>query len=201
EAGTLPPVFRALVQAPLLPRAAAAGAGEPALAERLAVLSDTERDRLLLDLVTTHTATVLGHGSPDTLGSGRTFRELGFDSLTAVELRNGLAAATGLRLPATLVFDHPTPQALADRLRTELAPPRASPAQEALALLDGLLRHLGDVPHDDPDRRHLDERLGQALRAWRRPDDLGTTADRDHDLDTASDDDLFAMVDDGARLP
>ncbi|MFM9557557.1 MULTISPECIES: type I polyketide synthase [Streptomyces] len=201
EAGTLPPVFRALVQAPLLRRAAAAGAGEPALAERLAVLSDTERDRLLLDLVTTHTATVLGHGSPDTLGSGRTFRELGFDSLTAVELRNGLAAATGLRLPATLVFDHPTPQALADRLRTELAPPRASPAQEALALLDGLLRHLGDVPHDDPDRRHLDERLGQALRAWRRPDDLGTTADRDHDLDTASDDDLFAMVDDGARLP
>ncbi|MDX3642559.1 acyltransferase domain-containing protein [Streptomyces sp. MB09-02B] len=201
EAGTLPAVFRALVQAPLLRRAAVAGTGEPALAERLTALSDTERHRLLLDLVTTHTSTVLGHGSPDSLGSGRTFRELGFDSLTAVELRNSLAAATGLRLPATLVFDHPTPQALAERLHAELAPPEASPAQEALALLDGLFRHLGDVPHDDPDRRHLDERLHQVLRTWQQPVDSSTTADPAPDLDAASDDDLFAMVDDGVRLP
>ncbi|MFD9044896.1 type I polyketide synthase [Streptomyces bottropensis] len=199
EAGTLPAVFRGLVQAPVLRRAAVAGAREPALAERLAALSDPERDRLLLDLITRHTATVLGHGSPNSLGSQRTFRELGFDSLTAVELRNSLGAATGLRLPATLVFDHPTPQALAELLRTELAPPQASPAQEALALLDGLYRHLDAVCEDDPDRRRLDERLRQVLETWRQPD--GTSTDPDHDLDTASDDDLFAMVDDGARLP
>jgi acyl transferase domain-containing protein/NADPH:quinone reductase-like Zn-dependent oxidoreductase/NADP-dependent 3-hydroxy acid dehydrogenase YdfG len=204
EAGTLPVVFRALVQAPVLRRAAVTGAGEPALAERLAALSDPERDRLLLDLVNTHTATVLGHGSPESLGSQRTFRELGFDSLTAVELRNSLGAATGLRLPATLVFDHPTPHALAELLRAELAPPQASPAQEALTLLDGLLRHLGDVPADDPDRRHLDERLRHLLETWRQPDHAVTAHvpdhDPHHDLDTASDDDLFAMVDDGAPL-
>ncbi|MFF6783042.1 beta-ketoacyl synthase N-terminal-like domain-containing protein [Streptomyces sp. NPDC012510] len=199
EAGTLPAVFRALVQAPVLRRAAVAGTKEPDLAERLAGLSDRERERLLLDLITTHTATVLGHGSPDSLGSQRTFRELGFDSLTAVELRNSLGAATGLRLPATLVFDHPTPQALAELLRTELAPPQASPAQEALALLDGLVRHLENVSDDDPDRRHLDERLRRALETWSRPDGTPTDHDHDHDLDTASDDDLFAMVDDGAR--
>ncbi|MER6157095.1 type I polyketide synthase [Streptomyces sp. NPDC001868] len=201
EAGTLPAVFRGLVQAPVLRRAAVAGTREPALAERLAPLSDTERDRLLLDLITTHTATVLGHGSADSLGAQRTFRELGFDSLTAVELRNSLGAATGLRLPATLVFDHPTPQALAELLRAELAPPQASPAQEALALLDGLYRHLGAVSPDDPDRRHLDERLRQVLETWRRPDATTTDQDPEHDLDTASDDDLFAMVDDGVRLP
>ncbi|MDW8810733.1 SDR family NAD(P)-dependent oxidoreductase, partial [Streptomyces scabiei] len=199
EAGTLPAVFRCLVQAPVLRRAAVAGAREPALAERLAALSDTERDRLLLDLITRHTATVLGHGSPNSLGSQRTFRELGFDSLTAVELRNSLGAATGLRLPATLVFDHPTPQALAELLRAELAPPQASPAQEALTLLDGLHRHLEEISRDDPDRRRLDERLRQVLETWRQPDTTDT--DPEHDLDTASDDDLFAMVDDGARLP
>ncbi|GAB2965466.1 type I polyketide synthase [Streptomyces heilongjiangensis] len=204
EAGTLPAVFRALVQTSALRRAARAAAGEPGLAERLAALSDTERDHLLLDLVHTHTATVLGHGSPGSLGSQRTFRELGFDSLTAVELRNSLAAATGLRLPATLVFDHPTPQALAELLRAELAPPQASPAQEALTLLDGLLRHLGDVAPDDPDRRRLDERLRHLLETWRRPDATADGHDPEHDphhdLDAASDDDLFAMVDDGVRL-
>ncbi|MGY1503349.1 beta-ketoacyl synthase N-terminal-like domain-containing protein [Streptomyces sp. QTS52] len=198
EAGTLAPVFRGLVQAPVLRRAAPAtpgGSGTPGLAERLAGLTDTERDRLLLDLVHSHTATVLGHGSADSLGAQRTFRELGFDSLTAVELRNGLGAATGLRLPATLVFDHPTPQAVAALLRTELAPPETSPAQDALAIVDGLARSLADVPADDPDRRHLDDRLRSLLDTWRTPQDADTV----DDLARATDDDLFAMVDDGFR--
>ncbi|HSX98764.1 MAG TPA: hypothetical protein VLG91_15430, partial [Streptomyces sp.] len=93
----------------------------------------------------------------------------------------------------------PPPQALAELLRAELAPPQASPAQEALILLDGLYRHLEAVSPDDPDRRRLDERLRQVLETWRQPD--GVPTDPDHDLDTASDDDLFAMVDDGVRLP
>ncbi|WP_250405604.1 acyl carrier protein, partial [Streptomyces cellostaticus] len=91
-----------------------------ALAERLGRLTTAEQTAYLLDTVRTQVAGVLGYAGPDAVGTDRSFRELGFDSLTAVELRNLLAAATGLRLPATLVFDYPTPTVLADHLRAEL---------------------------------------------------------------------------------
>ncbi|MFE3553213.1 type I polyketide synthase, partial [Streptomyces kronopolitis] len=96
------------------------GSGAGVVRERLSGLSVVERERALLELVRTHAAAVLGYHKPADLEVAATFRDLGFDSLTAVELRNGLNAETGLRLPATLVFDYPTPSDLAAFLDAEL---------------------------------------------------------------------------------
>ncbi|MET9606159.1 type I polyketide synthase [Streptomyces sp. NPDC006512] len=118
--GPVAPVFRDLL-GPAGRRTARtrADAGTP-LAERLTGLTRPEQDRTLLDLVRSQAATVLGHSSAEPVEPAKAFKDLGFDSLTAVELRNRLATATGLRLATTLVFDHPSPTALARQLRTQL---------------------------------------------------------------------------------
>ncbi|MFB9485573.1 beta-ketoacyl synthase N-terminal-like domain-containing protein, partial [Streptomyces filamentosus] len=117
--GGVPALLRDLVRAPGR-RAAAAGpttTADTPIAQRLAGLPADERTRALLDLVRTHVAAVLHHESGSAIDPKRAFTEIGFDSLSAVDLRNRLNAETGLRLPATLVFDYPTPQALADHIK------------------------------------------------------------------------------------
>ncbi|MEV4383939.1 type I polyketide synthase, partial [Streptosporangium sp. NPDC049644] len=117
--GEVPALLRGLVRAGR--RSAASGSVVAAtLLQRLAPLGAAERAEVLVDLVRTEAAMVLGHVSPETVEVRREFRELGFDSLTAVDLRNRLNAATGLRLPSTLVFDYPTPTVLAEYLLAEL---------------------------------------------------------------------------------
>ncbi|MFD8708793.1 beta-ketoacyl synthase N-terminal-like domain-containing protein, partial [Kitasatospora sp. NPDC059648] len=119
---TVPALLRGLVGAPVrravASRASEAG-GASGLAARLAGLSSSERTNTLMDLVRGHVAAVLGHGDGRAIEPKRAFKELGFDSLTAVELRNRLNTLTGLRLPATLTFDYPTPTALVEFLLAE----------------------------------------------------------------------------------
>ncbi|MBF6150371.1 SDR family NAD(P)-dependent oxidoreductase, partial [Nocardia nova] len=149
--GTLPPVFSALV-----PRRRTAAAGAPAtnLRDRLRDLDAEQRFETVLGICRSEAAAVLGHSGPAAVDASRAFRDLGFDSLAAVRFRNGLGAATGVALPSTLVFDHPTPRALTRYLLTELTgdespAPRRSPvaarADEPLAVVGMGCRFPGGV--------------------------------------------------------
>ncbi|BBB02256.1 putative polyketide synthase [Actinacidiphila reveromycinica] len=157
----LPPLWQVLAgRATRLPSAAAGGAVRT-LRHTLAAMAPAEQDRTLLDLVRSHAAAVLGHASPDAIEAGKAFKDIGFDSLTAVELRNRLGAATGLRLTATLVFDYPTSAALAAHLRSGLvgeqpatagADPAAPPPpvdDDPIAIVAMSCRFPGDV--QDPE--------------------------------------------------
>ncbi|MGV9267535.1 type I polyketide synthase [Kitasatospora sp. NPDC003701] len=159
------PVFTAARPGPLLAElpwtpAAAGPAPDGGLGERLAALSATERDALLLELVRAEAAAVLRHGGPDAIDPARAFDELGFDSLTVVELSDRLVRATGLRLPTTVVFDHPSAGALARHLAAEFAgeqpagataPPerRSQEPDDPIAIVAMSCRYPGGV--EDPE--------------------------------------------------
>ncbi|MFD5921845.1 SDR family NAD(P)-dependent oxidoreductase [Kitasatospora sp. NPDC058201] len=115
-----------------------------ALRDRLAALPPEDAERELVDLLWGHIAAVIGISRADRIPPDRAFREIGFDSVTAVELRNRVNASTGLRCPATLVFDHPTPAALAAYLRIHMVPDNS---RSVLDELDGIEQRLtGSTP-------------------------------------------------------
>ncbi|MFF3489552.1 SDR family NAD(P)-dependent oxidoreductase [Streptomyces sp. NPDC002701] len=184
----------------------AAAAHRTTLADRVTGLPRAERAVLVLDLVRTEVAAVLGHGDRDAVPAGRSFKDAGFDSLTAVELRNRLTAETGLRLTPTLVFDHPTPRALAEHIDREL--PGADTA--VLALIGQLNQAVTQTDTlDDHARRTVTERLQELLT--RLGDGGGDTAPATPEpgtdatgnvtelLRSASDDELFELLDSGFR--
>jgi acyl transferase domain-containing protein/acyl carrier protein len=147
--GILPPVLGDLVRVPRRRRQAS-----DSLASRLASVAEAERQGFCVDLVRTHAAAVLGHSSAAEIEPDRAFRELGFDSLGAVELRNRLSADCGLRLPATVVFDYPTADALggfllstagAERRAPAAVAPRPSSPEEPIAIVGMSCRFPGGV--------------------------------------------------------
>nr|BFE69919.1 hypothetical protein GCM10020092_032200 [Actinoplanes digitatis] len=134
--GDVPPLLSRLVRVTRPAAADARAAGADSLADRLDALSPAEQEKTLLRLVAGHVATVLGHAAADAVEAERGFLDLGMSSVTAVELRNRLNADTGLRLPTTLIFDHPTPIGLARQLRAQLRPGSGEPVFTELADLE-----------------------------------------------------------------
>ncbi|MFE0176324.1 SDR family NAD(P)-dependent oxidoreductase [Streptomyces sp. NPDC059002] len=188
--GLVRPARRTAVQS-------AAGTGTTAWRERLAPLPDTERDRALLELVRSHVAAVLGHASPESVEPARAFQEMGFDSLAAVELRNLLGAATGLALPATLVFDQPSPQTLAAHLKAALVPGPADQTRAALTEVDRLEAALTALPDQDGSHARVTARLEALLRTWQDTHgrDAAVSAEYPEDFAASTDEELFARID------
>ncbi|MFG3410368.1 SDR family NAD(P)-dependent oxidoreductase, partial [Streptomyces sp. NPDC048142] len=198
------PLLRSLAPAARRRKAVADAAdseGVPSLARRLALLDPADREEALADVVRGQVAEVLGHGEHGDIGADRPFQELGFDSLTAVELRNKLNAATGLRLPTTLVFDYPSPAALARYLaaQIEVEEQPGSPAGPLLASLERARPGIEGMAADDGSREQVVARLRELLKL---AEDTGRTGagkkgdDADEeDLGSASDDELFALID------
>ncbi len=138
RAGALPPLFKGLVRAP-----AKAGSATGSLARRLAGVAEAEREALALELVRAHVAAVLGHDSAAAVDPAKAFKDLGFDSLAAVELRNRLGHDSGLALSPSFAFDYPTPTAVAAHLLAELHPESAPAQARPVAGLGALARDAG----------------------------------------------------------
>ncbi|MER6099214.1 SDR family NAD(P)-dependent oxidoreductase [Streptomyces sp. NPDC001728] len=209
----LPTVLRDLAPVAVRPAQVPTAAAAPTtgtLSDRLAVLSPPEREELLLDLVRVQTAAVLGRSSAAGIPADRPFKDMGCDSLTLVELRNRIQTGSGLRLPATFLFNYPTPLAVVAQLHSELAPDdedsdattesidatggTAVPGLIELGRLEATLAELPDDTRDDI-RDEIVQRL-QALvarvPAQRAPADDMDLTER---VQSASVDELLAFID------
>jgi acyl carrier protein len=212
--GILPAVWRGLVPPGGAVRvqasaaaAASAGVADPAggtgaadgLRAQLAGLGEEQRVRVLGDVVRGCVAAVLGHGSAEGIEAGRAFKDLGFDSLTALELRNRLNAVTGLRLPATLIFDCPTPGAVAVLLGSELAGGAGAGAAAArlpvVADLDRLESVLSGLGPGCEAREDITRRLQTILSKWLKAQSAAKPPDPGVELRSATPDEVFDFLD------
>jgi len=206
---TYAPVFASTHSRPLiedLPEVKAAlqgrGGSEETggLAQRLRDAPAEERRQMLLEIVRSEVARVLGYASPEGVDPKRAFKELGFDSLMAVELRNRLDSATGLQLPATVVFDYPNPTVVAEYLLSEIAGAGDLGKASLEAGLNGLEVALGSL-EDGAERRSAMARVrtfmaaledGSLEQAPRDGRDRVTVGER---VKTASDEEMFDFID------
>ncbi|MDT0527730.1 SDR family NAD(P)-dependent oxidoreductase [Micromonospora sp. DSM 115977] len=193
----VPPVLRSLVR-PATTGAVRAAERDPAeaLRETLAATAEADRDQVLSDLVRTHAAAVLGYASIRSIDVERGFVELGFDSLTAVEFRNRLNAATGLRLPSTLIYDRPTTAALVEYLRGALLAERSTSALTVLGELNKLEHAMRAVASADTDRAAVGARLRELLSLWTYTESgADSAADEGASLESASAEEIFSLLD------
>ncbi|WP_456300757.1 SDR family NAD(P)-dependent oxidoreductase [Streptomyces herbicida] len=208
RAGMLPAVLRGLVGDTGAAAGEATATGTPALARRLAGMPEADQEKVLLDLVRNQAAAALGHATAARIEPTTAFRDIGFDSLTAVELRNRLKAATGLRLKPTLVFDHPNPVAIARLLHKNLVLDLTAEAPPVLGELDRLESQLAALAPEDAVRDKVTARLKALLWKWTDTHqdaasnaadadaDAGPGTDRDLDrIDAATDDEMFDLID------
>ncbi|MYR21141.1 KR domain-containing protein, partial [Streptomyces sp. SID6137] len=203
--GLLPAVLRGLVGSAGAASGETTDSGTPALARRLAGMPEADQEKILLELVRNQAAAALGHATAARVEPTTAFRDIGFDSLTAVELRNRLKAATGLRLKPTLVFDHPSPVAVARLLHKNLVREPAAEIPPVLGELDRLETLLTALAPQDAVRDKVTARLKALLWKWTDTQgtasstaDTGTGADRELDLDridAATDDEMFDLID------
>ncbi|MEU0398444.1 type I polyketide synthase, partial [Streptomyces sp. NPDC006208] len=198
-AAPVPPLLRTLVGG--RPRRTDRAAAVP-LAQRVADLPESEREEVVLDLVRSEVAAVLGHSSAKSVQPDQAFGDLGFDSLTAVELRNRMNKATGLRLPATLVFDYPTPTVLAQRVLKDLPGGTGGTVSvfDGIDRLAAALEGAGADSVDNITRTKINMRLQALLARWNgnEPADPGGAggAEDEDDLSSASDEELYELLDD-----
>jgi len=166
----------------------------PGFAERLAGLSDTERERLLSDLVRAEAAAVLGYTGSDVISVDKAFREQGIDSLTAVEMRDRLRTSTGLPLPSALVFDYPTPRAVAGYLLARLVVSEESVTGSAISELSRFETALWSTSVPGADHEEIKDRLEKILS--RLPHATASTTGRssEEDIKTLPVDQLLDII-------
>ena len=165
------------------------------LTTQLHQLSPENQHHLLTELITTALATTLGHPNPTTINPNDTFADLGTDSLTAIELRNKLKTTTGLTLPPTIIFDHPTPTTLATHLQQQLAkiaPSTAAAAGGIDAMIDRLENVVVNAQLGDADRELVVAKLETILASVRSVEQAATDVT---DIEAASDSELFQILD------
>jgi acyl carrier protein len=190
RAGALPAMLRGLARS-FAGRVKQLESG--ALARRLATAPAQEHERILLDAVRVHAASVLGYASSQAIEPAQPFKELGFDSLASIELRNRLSQASGASLPATLIFDYPTPTALAAYLLEKIAPDGARPKVAFDAELDRLERLFATASTEDVDSK-IRSRLQAILAGLDREGERFEEATVTEKMRSASAEEVFDFI-------